>query len=275
MIQLSKIQAIAIDLDGTTLRSDGTLGERTIQTFAACMERGIQIIICTGRSPVAAESYRAQLGIEGPMVFYNGAAVIDVPQRDLKAGTFLKADIVLGCVEIARKRDIHFHVFLPGDTLVYERQRSESDYYEGRTGLSGLSVDMVALFGDSQKTPQGAIKGMFIADPAVLSDVEAELDARFNGRIYRARSHANYLEVMAAGISKGYGLSVALELRGLNPMNTIACGDAENDLPLADVAGLFICPENAVPQVKARAVQVVPGNDEEGIAQFFWQLLQE
>jgi hypothetical protein len=270
---ITDIKAVAIDLDGTTLRSDGTMGETTQRALKQCMERGMDVIICTGRSPVAAEPYRLLLDCRGPMVYYNGAAVIDMPSGILRAGTLVQPDIIQGCVEISRHRDIHFHVFLSGDRLVYEREREETALYEGRTGLKGNSVDMEALFSSGEGSRLGCIKGMFIADPKILDVVEAELDKRFDGRIYKARSHANYLEVMAAGVSKGDGLSVALQLRGIPPEAAIAFGDAENDLPMADVAGYFITPANAIGVVKERAFTVVETNDNEGPGKFLLQML--
>ncbi|AEJ19989.1 Cof-type HAD-IIB family hydrolase [Gracilinema caldarium] len=275
MISVSNIKAIAIDLDGTTLKSDGTMGELTQDALRSCMARGIQVILCTGRSPIAAEPYRSLLGLTGPMVFYNGAAVIDVPAGNLCAGTLLAPDIVQGCIEISRRRDIHFHAFLSGDRLVYERERAETALYEGRTGLKGTSLNMEELFSSGEGSLKGCIKGMFIADPVILDAIETELDKRFDGRIYRARSHADYLEVMAAGVSKGHGLAVVLQLRGIPPEATIAFGDAENDLPMADVAGFFIAPENAIPPVRQRATSVVASNNNEGPGKYIWQLLQE
>lgn len=275
MISVSNIKAIAIDLDGTTLLSDATMGSLTQKALMACKTRGIAVIICTGRSPIAAEPYRSLLGLTGPMVFYNGAAVIDVPAGNLCAGTLLAPDIVQGCVEISRRRDIHFHAFLSGDRLVYERERAETALYEGRTGLKGTSLNMQELFSSGEGSLEGCIKGMFIADPVILDAVETELDKRFDGRIYRARSHANYLEIMAAGVSKGHGLSVALQLRGIKPEATLAFGDAENDLPMADYAAYFIAPANAIEAVKQRALRVVDSNDQEGPGKFLWQLLGE
>ena len=275
MIHITDIKAIAIDLDGTTLRSDATMGSLTQDALLACKKRGIEVIICTGRSSIAAEPYRSSLDLRGPMVFYNGAAVINVPAGTLCAGTLLSPDIVLGCVALSRQRDIHFHAFLSGDKLVYERERTETLLYEGRTGLKGSSVNMEVLFNSGEGSLQGCIKGMFIADPSILDAVEVELDQRFDGRIYRARSHAHYLEVMAAGVSKGHGLSVALQLRHIAPEHTLAFGDAENDLPMADCAAYFIAPANAIGPVKEKAVQVVDSNDGEGPGKFLWQLLNE
>jgi hydroxymethylpyrimidine pyrophosphatase-like HAD family hydrolase len=53
-IDPSKIKALALDLDGTILRPDTALSGRMTGTLNACRERGVQLIICTGRSVGAA-----------------------------------------------------------------------------------------------------------------------------------------------------------------------------------------------------------------------------
>jgi len=267
------IRALALDLDGTSLLPDSTMGERTIAALRGCLDRGIAVLLCTGRSPVAAEPFRKAIGAEGPMVFYNGAAVIDAPSGKLLAGTLLAADIAAACVSIARREDLHFHTFLQDDRLVYDRHRAEAEAYRLRTGLIGTETDMGALFSEGGEGVSGCIKGMFIAEADKLDPIQDELDARFGGRIYRARSHSTFLEVMAAGVSKGAALRLALELRGLSPAETLALGDAENDLPMLEAAGYAVAPANATDAVRSRAHRVVASNVEEGPARFIEEFL--
>jgi Cof subfamily protein (haloacid dehalogenase superfamily) len=264
----SRIKAVAIDLDGTTLRPDSTMGGRTIAALRSCLERGIQVIIASGRSPVAAEQFRKAIGAEGPMVFYNGAAVIDSPSGAIRASTLLKRNISLFCAETSRDMDVHFHAFLPGDRLVFAKERAESATYAQRTGLRGDVVDLVDLFGPRGSAASGCIKGMFIAEPAVLDRVQAKLDAAYGDLVYRARSHATFLEVMAAGVSKGQALKTALELRGLKGEDILVFGDAENDLPMFGLTRYSAAPANAEDRIRSAALWVVPSNTEEGPAQF-------
>jgi Cof subfamily protein (haloacid dehalogenase superfamily) len=206
------------------------------------------------------------------MVFYNGATVMEVPSMVLKAATLLPRDIALGCAEIARQRDIHFHVFLSDDRLIYEHHRPEADQYAQRTGLYGEEQDLSALFSEGREASGACIKGMFIAEAPILDSLQVELDRRFDGRLYRARSDSTFLEVMAPGVSKGNGLRIALALRGINPGQTMAFGDAENDIPMLGITGIAVAPENATEEVKKMATLVVPSNDQDGPAQLLENL---
>lgn len=262
------IKALAIDLDGTSLRSDSVMSPRTQDALKACLSRGIKVLISTGRSPVAAKPFSDALALDGPMVFYNGAAVIDLPSGKIVKSSLLSGECSRFCVELAEKHDVHFHAFLTDHNLVYAKQRAESDAYEKRTGLQGIKTDMRALFGKDGKAAAGCIKGMFVGEDAALTLVQKELKQHCTVEVYCARSHVTYLEVMSSSVSKGIALKQALELRGLSAAETIAFGDSENDLPMAEVAACFYAPENALPVVKEKALSVFPTNDEDGLAWF-------
>jgi hypothetical protein len=74
------------------------------------------------------------------------------------------------------------------------------------------------------------------------------------------------LMLLPAGLSKGTGVRQVFQELGLSPHDVLALGDAENDLDLFDACGWAGCPENAVPELRARADWTFPGIDGEGIA---------
>jgi hydroxymethylpyrimidine pyrophosphatase-like HAD family hydrolase len=69
-------------------------------------------------------------------------------------------------------------------------------------------------------------------------------------------------------VSKGEGLRIALDRRGLKPAEAIAFGDEENDLPLFAAAGFSVAPANAKEPVRRAADLLVPSNAEDGVAAF-------
>ena len=78
-IDPSTIKALAIDLDGTALLPDTSMGEKTTRTLKQLKAQGIQIILCTGRAIESSRPYYTAIGADGPMVFFNGAEVAEVP----------------------------------------------------------------------------------------------------------------------------------------------------------------------------------------------------
>jgi hydroxymethylpyrimidine pyrophosphatase-like HAD family hydrolase len=287
------IKALALDLDGTILRPDTTLSGRMTGTLRACRERGVQLVICTGRSVGAAEPFRAALGAEGPMVYFNGAELVDMPGARILETTLLEAEAVEFCVDMARAMGIHYQVFLPAATevpaeaavpgaidtgtpgtppevLMVERDGPEAELYRRRTGL-------VPVIGDIKKAirapgVKGCVKGMFIAERAAQDTIRRELARRFGGRLYVAGTYAAFLEIMAAGVSKGRGLETVMRRRDLAAGEVLALGDEENDLPMFGAAGFSAAPASAGEKIRSAADRVFGGNAEDGAAAFLEEL---
>lgn len=269
----SRLRAVAVDLDGTALLPDSTFSERTLRAFKRCGEGGIQVLIATGRSPSSAERFRAVLGVEGPMIYYNGAAVVDAPSGKILASTPVPTDVIAGCLEIAREQDLHFQAFLSDERLVCRDVRQESVMYRDHTGLQGEAVDFDELLSRTGPAAPTFIKGMYIAEPERFPPAEAAIDARFGTRVYRARTYRTFLEIMNNGVSKGNALKIALKLRGVECGDCVAFGDAENDGPLLEAAGWGVAMANASPSLKKAADDIALSNVEDGVAAYIETLL--
>lgn len=288
----SHIKALALDLDGTLLRPDNTVGELTVNTLKACRERGLRLIVCTGRSPEASEKYRAAIGAAGPMVFFNGVEVTDVDAQGGRSDTvytsLLRFDVIDFCVDISRKTGVYFQVYFPetggkegrvGKRPMAERGGAEWDMYAKHTGSPPVVADikqaLVAAASRATAKPEtsGCIKGMFLADPAKLDDIRPLLSEQFGDTVYITKTLDTFLEIMATGVSKGTGLTLALNRLSLTSENVLAFGDEESDLSMFNAAGFSAAPANAKDRVKAAAHTIVKANAEEGVARFLERTL--
>jgi Cof subfamily protein (haloacid dehalogenase superfamily) len=275
-IDPGRIKALALDLDGTALRPDTTLSKRTVKTLKSFMDRGKQIIICTGRAVEAAERFRLDIGTEGPMVYYNGAEVVDMPSGRVIRALPLGLDVVDFCTGLSRTMGVHFHVFFPAGTeggkeiLMAEQASAEAAMYHRHTGISAV----IGNIKEAIKAPglSGCIKCMFITEPEILEKIRSGLTERFGDSIYVAKTFPTFLEVMAAGVSKGEGLKAAMNKRGIKAEEVIALGDEENDLPMFSAAGFSAAPAGAREKVRDAADFVIGSNAEDGAAAFLEQL---
>ncbi|MFA6505602.1 MAG: Cof-type HAD-IIB family hydrolase [Treponemataceae bacterium] len=269
----SRFRAVAVDLDGTALRPDSTLSERNLAALKACADRGIAVVIVTGRSPRAAEKFRALLQSTGPMVYYNGAAVVDAPSGKVLASTLVPTDVVAGCLEVARRLGLHFQAFLSDDRLVCRTDTPERAAYQVRTGLQGDILDFDQLLSLSGANAPSFIKCMFIAEPDKLDEAQLSVDSLFGTRVYRTRSTSTFLEVMNNGVNKGHALKVALNLRGVEAEDCVAFGDMENDISMLEAVGWGVAMANAEANVKHKADDVAFSNVEDGVAVYLESLL--
>lgn len=275
-IDPARIRALALDLDGTVLTPDTRLGDRTLRVLKACLSRGIALILCTGRSVEGAEPYRAALDARGPMVYFNGAKVADMPGGTVLNLSLLDKDTANFCVDLSRKRGIYYQIYFPGtpdrpgDLLMAEYRAKETELYRNHTGVAAVIGDLKEALADPGCP--GCIKGMFITEPAQQDRIRPLLAEQFGGKIYMTRTHVSFLELMSPEVSKGRGLTLAMDHLGLGSGELIALGDEENDLPLFEAAGFSAAPANAKAQVLAAADFRIRSNAEEGAAIFLEEL---
>jgi len=277
-IDPSSIRAIAIDLDGTTLLADSTIGSRTAGCIKRLLSGGMQVIVCTGRAVGSSLGYCRELEATGAMVFFNGAVIADPASDDGAIRlSLMPPEVAAYGAKVAREMDVHYQAFFPGspspgggggfsEILVTEKSRPESEIYRKQTGVVPVVADIGEIASSGKNG--GAIKSMFIADPSTHDEIIERMKGRFGDGIYMPRTHPTYLEVLKAGVSKGAGLKTVMELRGLRPEEVIAFGDEENDLPMFAEAGFSVAPANAREKVREAADFVVGPNTEEGVATF-------
>jgi Cof subfamily protein (haloacid dehalogenase superfamily) len=270
-----RIKALVLDLDGTALLPDAILGERTRNCLVSLISGGMQVILATGRSVEGAQKYFTALGAYGPMVFFNGGEVVDIPSGKLLSADFLSHNVVEFGIELARSMGVHFQVYLPPDTreknqtretLVVEKYGTGAEIYHKHTGIVPVVKDLKEAI--SAPGLQGCIKAMFIVETEKHDEIRAKMLGRFGSRINVVRSHPFFLEILNAGVSKGKGLEIAMKHRGLSAEEVIAFGDEENDLPMFDVAGFSAVPSSAREKIQKAADIVFGPVAEEGLAEF-------
>jgi Cof subfamily protein (haloacid dehalogenase superfamily) len=281
----NKIKALAIDLDGTTLLPNATMGERTRECLKNLISKGMQIIIATGRAVESSESYRSAIGAEGPMVFFNGAEIVDSPSGGVIQASMIGLDVVDYGLEIAHSMGIHYQVYLPAgispdtgekDTkqpwgaLVMEKYGDEAKFYQKNTGIVPVIKDIKHIV--NLPHLEGCIKALYIVDSSLHEEIRKRLDDRFGNQIEIIRSYANYLEIVKKGVSKGEGLKVAMQHRGLKPEEVVAFGDEENDLSMFPVAGFAAAPESASKKIQDAADLIFGPNTEEGLAKYLEEI---
>ena len=283
-MQASEIKGVALDLDGTILNPEAVLSERMINVVNKCVRRGIKIIIDTGRSMGGAEPYRFALGVSGPMVYFNGAIVADMPGAAIIKSTLLDKKLAEICVDISRESGVYCQIYFPaqdssnnnvgsnassasdfGMPLVADGEKAERKIYYDQTKIMPKAGNLKE---ELSRYAQGCVKAMFIAEPSSLAAIRPLLEKRLGDNVYMTQTQWNYLEVMNREVSKGNSLKFVMDRLSLKVEEVIAFGDAENDIPMSSAAGFFIVPENAKDPVKEKAHLIIGSNAEDGVAAF-------
>jgi Cof subfamily protein (haloacid dehalogenase superfamily) len=230
------------------------------------------VIIATGRAIEGAERFREGLGLEGPMVYFNGAIVADMPSWKILNAALLSKEAAGFCADLSRSMGVYYQIYFPGgpdnprQVLLTDEWRSEAEMYLNHTGTRAEVGDLKKAL--AAPGLEGCIKGMFLAEPEVLEALRPKIIQRFGNTLYIARTLRTFLEVMDCRVSKGEGLKLALAYRGLKPGETIAFGDEENDLPMFSAAAYAVAPSNAKESALKAADLVIGSNEEDAVAAF-------
>ena len=266
------IKALVLDLDGTALAPGVKLNERTISAVKACCQRGLIVIINTGRTVDSSERFREAMGVEGPMIYCNGAVIFDMPEGRNMRTILLDNEVASFCADLSRETGMYYQIVFPSDTdkkqttLITERDMPEREMYSRHAKRTAELADIKEVL--SRPGFNGCIKGMFVAEPEVLEMLRAKIAERFGDSIYMALTLRTFLEVMDSGVSKGAGLEFVMQHYALKREEVLAFGDEENDLPMFAVAGFSAAPANAKESVKAAADIIIGSNEEDGVAVF-------
>ncbi|QUD88251.1 Cof-type HAD-IIB family hydrolase [Phenylobacterium montanum] len=261
------IGLIATDLDGTLLRSDGTISERTRAAIRAAEAAGVPFVFVTGRPPRTMRAVAAEAGLTGLAICANGAILYDLAEEAVRRHDKLEADLAIALIEELRQA-------APG--LVFATEHGHALGYE--PGFPEIfsdamrhhptRVDLVHRLCDADVTKLIAHHPEHDGD-----SLTALAEAVVGLRAFVTHSGGPYVEIGAAGVSKGSGVAALCEALGVRREAVAAFGDMPNDLPLLAFAGLGVAVANAHPQVLAAADEVTASNDEDGVARVIERLL--
>jgi Cof subfamily protein (haloacid dehalogenase superfamily) len=238
----------AIDLDGTLLRSDGTISDRTRAAL-----RTIGVVLVSARGPMGVLEIARPLGISGTAICSNGAYVVDIDSGDVVRQRALETETALELVHALREQ-------LPGILFAVEHHdfAHEPGFSAwGWTPPEGTRVaDIVELL-SSPATKLILRHGGH--DTTSIQELAREL---VGDRLTVVASGSEAVEVTAAGVNK----ATAVAELGVPPDQVVAFGDYPNDIPMLQWAGHGVAMGNAHPDVIAIADEVTATNDEDGVA---------
>ncbi|WP_250000474.1 HAD family hydrolase [Actinoplanes sp. M2I2] len=263
----SPFQLVASDIDGTLIRTDGTLSARTIEVLDALP---VPFVIVTGRPVRWLRQLFDQMAAPVPAICANGAVIYD-PERDevLRADP-LSADLLLDVSKRLREA-------IPDIALAVEVEDGRAFWYEEawpvRWENEGKSVRVLAT--PEELTSAPAVK-LLARSANHGPDDFFELVSRTLGDIATTThsSSSALVEISAAGVTKAAGLAWHCERHGVDKSEVIAFGDMPNDIPMLTWAGRGIAMGNAHPAVKEVADEIGPTNDEDGVARYLTDLFE-
>lgn len=255
------VKLIAVDMDDTLLDHSVQVSPRTKEVLQQAAVQGVKVTIATGRMYCSALPFAVQLGLNVPLITYNGALIKNVISGETLLHQPIDAALAHKVLAFFKERGWYIQSYVD-DVLYVEQKDEHALYYEKLAG-----VESVAIGSKLYELEQPATKLLAMLEAGQMQAVAQEVKARFGDKLAVTNSKPTYLEMVNPLANKGAALSYLAGMLGIKQEEVMAIGDSNNDIDMLKYAGWGVAMGNASDKVKAAAKFVTKCNDEDGVAE--------
>ena len=257
---MNKIKLLITDIDGTVLNEKCEFTPKLKNYFEILTNKGIKVVLATGRMFMGADPVREALGLDTPVVCYQGAMVKD--KNKILFQNSVKKEIALELIKLSREMKFHLNLY-NDDVLIVEDDNKKfmEDYTKGRF----TTYKVVNSFDE--------VKLNVISKLLLITYDENELlyyrdlfKEKFKNKLQVVRSHKYYLEFTDINASKGNALNFLKNYWNIKTDEVMASGDQDNDYDMLLNAGVKIAMGNASDKLKSIADYICPPISEDGLS---------
>jgi Cof subfamily protein (haloacid dehalogenase superfamily) len=268
-------QLLVLDIDGTLLNSEDIVTPIVKEALGKVRQQGVEIALATGRRVGSTRHVVEEIGIQLPIVTFNGALVWDTEHEEAIHELPFSSPVIKRVTELCQQYDIApvllqgpghgERIYIPTGNGVLpsylewflDPRRNEVDEVSFSEIVNVPGVLTIDVFG-----PELALQQLS------LDINELEVQVYDVGEVSSQTDPPHWaLNVHMPGASKAAGVQILATQLGCTMQDVVAIGDGYNDLPLLEAAGTGVAMGNAMDEVKARADAVVNGHDEDGVAE--------
>ncbi len=260
---------LALDIDGTVLKSNHRLAKDTKDAIEYAKRKGVYVTLATGRAFPSAQKVAQALNLNTDLITHDGAFI----SSSLETPTFEKRmnnEKAYHIVEVLEKHNCHIRVM--HEKYAIGNKIRQKNYLIAKMTI-GIGdplfypvtfVDSVSNYLLNEPVMPPKIHAHFFNENDRKKAIE-ELDQEIPG-IHMTSSSESGLEIVSEGISKAKGLHVLGEKLGIGLNEMVAIGASENDIEMITEVGLGVAMGNAPRSIREQADWVTRSNDHGGVA---------
>ena len=253
---MKMIKLVALDLDGTLLNSRKKISKRNRKALETCIQKGIHIVPCTGRTwEGIPDELRSLPGIRYAITL-NGGVVFDTKEQKVIAEHKLDNGLACEILRFVSQYPLMYDLYIDGWGISEKRFCLNLDRYHIPKGIQELilktrkTVPDIIQHTEEYGKPIEKIN-LYFSDMELRRQLWELLKQRSD--ILVSSSVENNLEINAVGASKGEGLKTLAEYLGFSAEETMGCGDGDNDMSMIQTAGIGVAMQNGDEKLKALA----------------------
>lgn len=262
------VKLIAFDLDDTLLTDERKISPRTLKAIQTACEKGIYVVLCSGRAENGVLPYVRALNIAGSqfgryIIAFNGASIYDLHLRKQIYTNTVDTEILKYVYHEAKSRGIASVVYEP--SVIYSWL--DSDWARMDAELCNLKF---VIKEDFENFLEGGFPKMLVpSEPEKVSQLKDYLCEKIGDKADIFISKPFFLEVMSKGVGKGPSILRLAKQLGLKPEQTMAFGDSMNDESMLRSCEHSVAMSNGLDYIKEISKYNTRfDNNNDGIADF-------
>ncbi len=278
---------VAVDLDGTMLNQYGIVTQNTKNTIKRTIEKGIDVIIASGRPIDSIKTIAKEIGSEKYFIAGNGALIYDIPKEQIIYDKQLSKQKVLEIMKICEENSISYNLYtketilakaLKYNVLYYQKENLKKQENE-QTKISIIKnlyeyVEKndenkylkITICDDNKSIFQSIIKKLRKVDEIEVLDVSHMSRKTIKQGTEEINIEYYYTEITSKNVDKWEAIKYLSQKLGINSEEIIAIGDNINDKKMIEEAGMGIAMGGSTPVITQVANYVTTSNEEEGVA---------
>jgi Cof subfamily protein (haloacid dehalogenase superfamily) len=253
------IRLLLSDVDGTLVRSDKSLSERSIEAVESLRRAGIHFAVTSGRPPRGMEMLVEPLALETPIAAFNGGLIVE-PGMDVLEEHTIPDEAVGSVLDLLGSFELSIWVYRGADWLVLDR---DGPHVARESHTVQFEPTVVDAF--DELTHVAKIVGVSDEYDTVATAAQATR-AALGDHVSAWRSQPYYLDVTHPEANKGSVVRFLAARYELAVDEIATIGDMPNDVLMFAHSGLSIAMGNAGDDVQKAARRVTTSNDEDGFA---------
>lgn len=247
-------------MDDTLLNKDCKISVRNAAAIKKAVQQGIVFLIATGRMYVSARPYALDLGLDVPLVTYNGALVKESQSGKVFYEHKMKLSTAQEVLQYCKEKGYYLQVYV-GDKILIKEENAFSRLY---TKISGIpTTEMGEAIYCIEEAPY---KILIMTESGEFEQVWQVFEEKFAGKLDVTSSKDNFLELMEPGVNKWEAVKAVAQSYNIAPEEIMCIGDSNNDIKMIENAGIGVAVANAKDSVKDHAKIVTASNNDDGVA---------
>lgn len=249
------------DIDGTLIGPDGIVSPTNRRALEWLKERGIPVLLATGRTWGGTQPVLEQLGLDDPVILCNGAQVYDPKRKRMLWDRRLSAREVEVARSLLQGLPVHVYAVISESQVLVQCP----DESEGYTPFSGDRYREVPdVFAHLAATGIRPVKLFILAHPSMVEPLVRKM--REEGGLNAVQSESYAFDIVPPAVSKATALDALLRRWTVDPEEVVAVGNAPNDLDMLTYVGFGVAVGDAHPEVLAAVRQVTVPCAEDAVA---------